>query len=229
MDYSLLTKQKISEKYKDLSQDLKDVLSSANTSAVIENIAVKYQLDKEKIEMLVQLVGLIILGLATFEDMKTEMKEVLEINPQFIPPIADEIHQKIFLPIANSLQKTITAPPAPAPTAPVAPAPVAPPVDKYREPPIGPEVIDLRNQPRAGPPLAETPPPPPPPPVVSRVEPPLIEAEPHKAPAPAPVPVPVPVPESLSKMPQVILRPPGLPPTDLPRDILDLRKDKGEF
>jgi len=183
ISFKEITEQKISETYNGLSQDLKDVLSSTDTSVVIETIAAKYQLDKEKIEMLIQLVGLVILGLATFEDMKIEMKEVLEINPQFIPPIADEIHQKIFkVPAA---------------------APVAPPVDKYREPTIGPEVIDLRK----------TPPPPPP----------LIEAEPHKAPAP------IPVPESLSKMPQVILRPSGLPPTDLPRDILDLRKDKGEF
>ena len=234
ISFSEITEQKITEKYNGLSQDLKDVLSSADTSAIIENIAVKYQLDEEKIEMLIQLAGLVILGFATFEDMKTEMKENLEINLQFIPSIADEIHQKIFLPIANSLQKTITAPATPAPA--TVPQPVAPP----REPAIGPEVVDLRRSPPVVDKVEPLPPPPPPP---------LIEAEPHKASTPpliaAPerdeprpsgreaephkTPTPIPVPESLSRMPQIILRSPGLPPTDLPRDILDLRKDKGEF
>ncbi len=88
ISFSEITEQKITEKYNGLSQDLKDVLSSADTSAIIENIAVKYQLDEEKIEMLIQLAGLVILGFATFEDMKTEMKENLEINLQFIPSIA---------------------------------------------------------------------------------------------------------------------------------------------
>ena len=47
---------------------------------------------------------------------------------------------------------------------------------------------------------------------------PLIEAEPHKIPVPA-----------SEERPQFIVRPPGLAPTDLPHDVLDLRKDKGEF
>lgn len=39
-----------------------------------------------------------------------------------------------------------------------------------------------------------------------------------------------PQPPAASKVePQYIIRPSGLPPTDLPRDVLDLRKDKGEF
>lgn len=208
IDFSEITEQKISEKFEGLSQDLKDILSSVNTSIAIENIAIKYQLDDEKNTMLIQLAGLVILGFATFEDMKIEMKEVLEINPQFIPTIADEIHQKIFLPTT-----------VPRPTA--SPIPSA---DHYREPAIGPEVVDLRRSPPVVNKVEPLPPPPPPPPPLPSPPlpppppppplPPLIEAEPHK---------------NLSGMPQVILRSPGLPPTDLPRDILDLRKDKGEF
>ena len=53
--------------------------------------------------------------------------------------------------------------------------------------------------------------------------PPLIEADPHKIPASAPKPV-TPAPQ-----PQYIMRPSGAPPTDLPENVLDLRKDKGEF
>ena len=100
------------------------------------------------------------------------------------------------------------------------------------------EIIDLRKPP---PPPIQMPvaaapayiPPPKPltftkpvePPIVSKVElpkpaptPSLIEAEPHEIPVPA-----------SEERPQFIVRPPGLAPTDLPHDVLDLRKDKGEF
>lgn len=77
---------------------------------------------------------------------------------------------------------------------------------------------------------------------------PLIEADPHKIMPPlAPTPQPlapkvkaqkIPSPSQISPAsppvvspvePQYIIRPPGMAPTDLPRDVLDLRKDKGEF
>src|SRR3989344_991178 len=54
-----------------------------------------------------------------------------------------------------------------------------------------------------------------------------VEADPHKIPAPAPTLQPMK--ETLEERPQFIVRPPGLAPTDLPHDVLDLRKDKGEF
>ncbi len=91
------------------------------------------------------------------------------------------------------------------------------------------------------------------PPLVSKVEPPkpqtftkpveplpLIEAEPHlparispeisagKIMPPPPV-LPAEKPMADLSQPQYIIRPPGLPPTDMPHDVLDLRKDKGEF
>ena len=278
MDYLLLTEQKISEKYERLSQDLKDVLSSINTSTTIENIAAKYRLNEEKTTMLIQLVGLVVLGFVNFENIKEEMKETIDINLPIIPLIADEIQQKIFLPIMNSLQKITTekrlsaaaavpapiAPPMPptiaAPAVPVAPAPMTaeprpaspampaapapvpqPSADRYREPMTGaPEIIDLRKTP---PPtmqmpvaVAPTPPAPKPAPPLTftrQIEPPtvpLIEAEPHKtAPAPVVSRVEPPVASRVEPPPQYIMRPSGLPPTDTPRDVLDLRKDKGEF
>lgn len=69
------------------------------------------------------------------------------------------------------------------------------------------------------------------PPIVSKIEPlksiPLIEAEPHKEP---PAASKVEPPKTIQEeRPQFIVRPPGLAPTDMPHDVLDLRKDKGEF
>ncbi|MBI2446322.1 MAG: hypothetical protein HYV51_00690 [Parcubacteria group bacterium] len=55
----------------------------------------------------------------------------------------------------------------------------------------------------------------------------LIEANPHKTPTPAPTLQPLK--ETPEERPQFIVRPPGLPPIPTPHDVLDLRKDKGEF
>jgi len=243
MDYSLLTEQKISEKYNGLPQNLKDVVSSADTSVIIGNIATKYRLDEEKTATLIQLVGLVILGFVSFEDMKEEMKETIDISPQFIPLVADEIRQKIFSPVINSLQPAPATPKTTSPTPPYQGGEKREAVDQYREPTFSmPEVVDLRKAPPAvskvePPPAPSLPPKPitvppapapapapapitPTPPLTFTrpVEPaaPLIEAEPHKIPSPTP-------------KPQYIMRPSGLPPTDVPDNVLDLRKDRGEF
>ena len=119
-----------------------------------------------------------------------------------------------------------------------------------------PEIVDLRKTPPIGregglPPRLPVAPSPIPS-VVSRVEPPrppmptprpapLIEADPHRTPVLTPTlrplekadtyrePVGPPVVSKVEPPPQYIMRPSGLPPTDLPHDVLDLRRDKGEF
>ena len=293
MDYSLLTKEKISQKYDSSTRELRDALSSAQTLIAVENIAAKYRLDEEKTTMLIQLVGLVILGFANFNDMKEEMKETIEIDSKFIPLITDEIRQKIFLPIINSLQKT---PAAPKTTTPAPPyqggekGEVSSPssrIDRYRElaetpaAPVMPRIVDLRKPPapqppKAGPPLAEmytpmpvepeTPPSPVAPtplqpkpapqvqvvpmpirpaPITPAPTTPLIEAEPHellmdkpKITTPTPpyqggeageVASPAPAAPLPTLKPQYIMRPPGAPPTNSPYEVLDLRRDKGEF
>ena len=57
-------------------------------------------------------------------------------------------------------------------------------------------------------------------------QPPLIEAEPHQKPA---EPHQKPIDAYREPRPQYIMRPSGAPPTDSPENVLDLRKDKGEF
>ena len=163
INFNEITEQKITEKYERLSQDLKDVLSSVKTSTAIESIATKYRLNEEKTTMLTQLVGLVILGFASFENMKEEMKETIDINLPIIPLIADEIRQKIFLPVINSLPVPTPTPVSPMPqiTKPTAPTPLKPIIpiprtDQYREPLVvsrveptteAPEIIDLRRTP----------------------------------------------------------------------------------
>jgi len=108
ISFKEITERRILEKYERLPQDLKNILSSIDTSVAIENIASKYRLDEEKSAMLIQLVGMVILGFVSIDEMKEEMKETIDIGPQFIPLIADEIRQKIFSPVINSMQKVMT-------------------------------------------------------------------------------------------------------------------------
>ncbi|KKU75556.1 MAG: Extensin-like protein [Candidatus Giovannonibacteria bacterium GW2011_GWB1_47_6b] len=277
MDYSLLTEQKISEQYKDLPQDLQSALSSANTSITIENIAATYGLNKEQSTMLVQLVGLTLLKFVSFEEMKKEMKESLEIDPVLIPLIANAIYQKILFPVINSLMPAATAVQPKTAPSPAAPAPVVA-VDRYRES-MPSRVVNLRKPAPLMAPVAQPRITTPPQPLVVRPMAPIIQPiAPIAKPAPVTPPkpsfyfaplkkpvessaTPLPVkpttpitptapqpPKPIFKLPlieaspheiltpkkeplkqQFILRPPGMPPTEPPHDILDLRKDKGEF
>ncbi|MFH1393151.1 MAG: hypothetical protein ABIG73_02120 [Patescibacteria group bacterium] len=238
-----------------LPQRLQEFLYSEDTGAALLYLGQKYNLTDEKVRLLSKLTGDVVLGITPIASLAQEINSNILPDPQTAMTLAQELYTDVLAPAltpstaptaspsASSLVSVpVTTPrPAAAPSASKAESPT-PSADRYREPATGsPEVVDLRNQPKAGPPRAEAPSiptpipvapkpvpiaPKPMPPAVSKVEPPpLIEAEPHKAPAPISVPVPAP----LSEMPQIILRPPGLPPTGSSRDILDLRKDKGEF
>jgi len=142
-----------------------------------------------------------------------------------------------------------SAPPMPVPAVPSSiPTPMQEPIsvaptpkpDQYREPiSTGPEIVDLRKTPPLPiqmpvaaapipPSLKQTPPLTFTKPIEKKPTPPLIEANPHKI-----------VEQSMANSstspkpnqtePQFIIRPPGLAPTDAPKNILDLRRDRGEF
>jgi len=241
-------KLKLAEK---LPRQLQEFMYSEDTGAALLYLGQKYKLPEEKVHLLSKLTGDVILGIKQIASLAQEIYSNILPDAKLAMDLAQELYSDVLAP-------ALTPPAVPVPdVAPafgakgqspiqqnITSAPGRP--DYYREP-ATPEVVDLRKVPPVpvpglspygrspeGRPSVETKPPvpmsppksiiPPPapilpkptPPVTSKIEPPpLIEAEPHKAP--------------LSEMPQVILRSPGLPPTDLPRDILDLRKDKGEF
>jgi len=154
-------------------------------------------------------------------------------------------HQEMAVGTPTPAQRGVGATPIPS-------------TDRYREPTSGPEVVDLRKAPIMSPPPIQVPPPlpvkPAPPltftkPVeplklIPKPAPPLIEAEPHlpaytpkgfstgehvKVSPPPTVVSQVKPPVAGGFEPQYIIRPPGVAPTDMPRNILDLKKDKGEF
>lgn len=181
-------------------------------------------------------------------DSQTAMNLAQELYADLLSPVMS----KTPVPPQTSIEAPAPQMPStPTPMIKPAPQPVTPlDADRYREPTNEVSgIVDLRKMPL---PVRPAPIPAPPMPPMSKpappltfikpVEPinpkppiPLIEAEPHlpakvSTPPPASQQPPQILPrETLENKPQYIIRPPGLAPTDLPRNILDLKKDKGEF
>jgi len=245
-----LTREEKLKLVEKLPQQLQDLLYSEDTGAFLLYLGQKYNLPDEKVSLLSKLVADVVLKIVPITSLAQEINSKITSDAQAAMNLAQELYAELLAPVITAP----SAPPVPATLTPTTPktTPPTPPyqegekreaVDQYREPTFSmPEVVDLRKAPPAvskvePPPAPSLPPKPitvppapapapapapitPTPPLTFTrpVEPaaPLIEAEPHKIPSPTP-------------KPQYIMRPSGLPPTDVPDNVLDLRKDRGEF
>lgn len=244
-----LTREEKLKLVEKLPQQLQDFLYSEDTGAFLLYLGNKYKLPDEKVRLLSKLTADVVLGITPITSLAREINSKIVSDAQTAMNLAQELNAELLAPVIAPAPSTPATPAptilAPAPGA-LSPQPIAPltaptpakPVDKYREPTsFAPEIVDLRKtSPTPAPALTPKPIIPTPAPSISpkpltppltftrpvlpaKPAPtaPLIEADPHKIPTTAP-------------RPQYIIRPSGLPPTDLPDDnVLDLRKDKGEF
>lgn len=106
MDYSLLTEQQLQKRYYSLSRKIRDVLDSENNLKIIHQICRAHQLnDDEKILIVEQLVGLILLGFVSADDLSLEISENIHLNRRHSDDIAFEINRKIFAPIWSEIEK----------------------------------------------------------------------------------------------------------------------------
>lgn len=224
-----LTREEKLKLVEKLPQQLQDLLYSEDTGAFLLYLGQKYNLPDEKVSQLSKLVADVVLRITPITSLAQEINSKITSDAQVAMNLAQELYAELLAVPVPNLPSVETKPLVPN---------VPNGVDRYREPTIGPEVIDLRKAPPPTPtapsrpimpptPITPTPPAPKPisPPLTFTrpIEPskpapttPLIEAEPHKIPSSVP-------------RPQYIIRPSGLPPTDRPENVLDLRKDKGEF
>ncbi len=230
-----------------LPQELQDLLFSEDTGAFLLYLGQKYNLPKESVRLLSKLTGDVVLGIVPVTSLAQEINSKILPDVQAATNLAQEMYNELLAP---ALIPSFSAPAQPAPPAPIAPAPIpaapaapiAPPIisapmppklDRYREPTSStPEIVDLRKAPAPAPP---TPP-------LSFQRPAEVLPAPLAAPvAPTPPAAPAPVTPmppatqaapTTEPRPQYILRPSGSPPADFPDfpdNVLDLRKDKGEF
>ncbi|MEK7178418.1 MAG: hypothetical protein AAB721_02045 [Patescibacteria group bacterium] len=254
-----LTREEKLKLVEKLPQQLQDFLYSEDTGAFLLYLGQKYNLPDEKVRLLSKLAGDVVLGIVPITSLAQEINSKITSDIQAAMHLAQELNIELLAPVmapmpAPTTPKTTSPTPpyqegekrkASSPT---------PTIDQYRElAPSVPEIIDLRKMsPPSAPPAPITPIPkiqvvplipapapslPPKPttvppiptspltftrpiePVKLAPQPPLIEAEPHQKPIDA----------YREPQPQYIMRPSGAPPTDSPENVLDLRKDKGEF
>lgn len=247
-----LTREEKLKLVEKLPERLQDFLYSEDTGALLLYLGQKYNLSPEKVSALSKIMADVILKITPIVSLAQEIVNKVTPDSQTAMTIAQELNSELLMPILTPTPPTFPAPSVPPvipivppiPTVPTAPpAPVASRADQYREPTTGgPEIVDLRKTPPPPMqmPVAAAPIPPRPPmptlPIAPKpltftkpIEPvkpaPLIEAEPHQKEK-----IKIPEPPVASKVePQFIVRPPGLSPTDFHSNVLDLRKDKGEF
>jgi len=106
MDFSSLTEKDIKQRYESLPKKLKEALDSEDLKGVVYSICTDHNLhDQEKILMLEQLTGLIILGFVSSEDLRGEITEHLELDHKTSTLIAQEIDKKIFSHYRPELEK----------------------------------------------------------------------------------------------------------------------------
>ena len=183
-----------------LPQKLQDFLYSEDTGAFLLYLGGKYKLSDDKISLLSKLVGDIILGITPVTSLAQEINAKITTDPQTAMNLAQELYTELLAPVMTETKPVALIPtPVPKPIMPIIPPATIPPqpvapitkpqlpitnyqlphTDQYREPiNTGPEIVDLRNQHKAGPlaslepwrsgPLAETPP------AASEVKPPVM-------------------------------------------------------
>ena len=106
MDYSLLTEQQLQKKYYFLPENIKAVLDSENNIETARQICRAHHLnDEEKILIIEQLIGLILLGFVSADDLSREISENIHLNKKHADDISSEINRKIFAPIKSEIDK----------------------------------------------------------------------------------------------------------------------------
>lgn len=242
-----LTREEKLKLLEKLSPRLQELMTSEDTGATLLYLGQKYHLSDHQVSLLSKILGDVVLNILPVTNLPLEISTKAAVDTQTANSLVQDLNDLILSP-----KPTPALTPAPATLAapmPVMHTPAVPQapvslvqrnrVDQYREPMTPPEIVDLRKTPPplmpmpvAPSPIPPSPRPAPPLTFTKPVEPPksmpLIEAEPHRIAAPPQV-LPTEKPTADLPKPQFILRPPGLEPTDFPRDVLDLRKDKGEF
>ena len=106
MNYSLLTEQQFQKKYYFLPENIKAVLDSENNMETARQICRAHHLnDEEKVLVVEQLIGLILLGFVPADDLSREISENIHLNKKHADDISSEINRKIFASIKSEIDK----------------------------------------------------------------------------------------------------------------------------
>src|SRR3989344_9368223 len=95
--------QEIVKRYGDLPEDLQKALFSAQTSDAIFEIGKRHGLAVDKIGELADETGLVMLGVTKPSEYIKNLASILALEPEKAKAIAEDINQKVFATIRESL------------------------------------------------------------------------------------------------------------------------------
>jgi hypothetical protein len=90
------TEQELEQLYNSLPQNTKDLISSPSTAREVKHLAEKYELDVSNTEMLLNEVGLVLLGVEDRETFAKDLIEVLGMREEQATLLAEEISSGVF-------------------------------------------------------------------------------------------------------------------------------------
>ncbi len=147
-------KNEILNRYQELPEDLQRALVSPNYSDIMTEIGKKFELPIDKVGELADETGLVMLGLTSPSDYVKNLTARLSVPQEKARAIAEEINQKVFQPVRESLKKIHgVVPGAKKPEAP--PIPIPKPLPKREDivaPLIPPIFVKKMPEPIAPPP-----------------------------------------------------------------------------
>lgn len=103
MDYSLFTEKNLTNRYDELPEHIQDLLSNEHTDKVVMQIGKSHYLNLEKIELLKQLVGFVLLGFLDMRDLRQELIERVYMNFEHATALSDDLGNEIFNEIKGDL------------------------------------------------------------------------------------------------------------------------------
>jgi len=100
-----ITKEQIKERFDSLPKDIKEAISSVDTTNKIMDIAKKYDIQIDEISELVDEVGLVMLGFTHPNDFISNLKRRLGVGKELAEILSREINSEIFIKIKESLRQ----------------------------------------------------------------------------------------------------------------------------
>lgn len=99
------TPEQIEKKFESLPEDVKDAISSVETTNIILEIGKENKLQIDEMGELVDETGLVMLGFTKSEDFVSHIKNRLNVSNEIAEKLAREINEKVLLQIRESLKK----------------------------------------------------------------------------------------------------------------------------
>src|SRR3989344_6311716 len=97
--------EEISKRFLDLPEDIQKALFSADTSDAIFEVGKKHGLAVDKMGELADETGLVMLGMTKPSEYIKNLSQRLAVEPEKAKAVAEDINQKVFAPIRESLKK----------------------------------------------------------------------------------------------------------------------------